>query len=278
MNLNLLNPQLRDASVYEKITRQDECIGYDNALFYVISGDVSATVGGAKISHLGPGHLLYIPRGTVYRLKSKYVKLAVFRFDLTYREGISYDRISPVEPALFDPSSLDDMIFPPFDKVIHLENMEAERDGIIRMCNVFTSKEGSYLSELSARLKLLLLLIAETSDDNALPRAMVEALDDYIRNNIDDEISNTEIGAIFGYHPFYVSRLLKDKKGQTLHQYIISQRLKLAKQLLSLTDHPISEVGEACGFSDPSYFTKTFRQIFGMTPKEYRNSFKEDFI
>ena len=32
------------------------------------------------------------------------------------------------------------------------------------------------------------------------------------------------------------------------------------------------------GFTDASYFTKTFRQTFGMTPKEYRNKFKEEFI
>ena len=72
----------------------------------------------------------------------------------------------------------------------------------------------------------------ENKSENALPTRMVENLDNYIRENYSEEISNTEIGAIFGYHPFYVSRMLKDKKGITLRQYIISYRFKAAKKLL----------------------------------------------
>ena len=107
---------------------------------------------------------------------------------------------------------------------------------------------------------------------------MVEELAGYIRENVSDEISNTEIGAIFGYHPFYVSRMLKDRKGMTLRQYIIAYRLKMAKRLLELSGKSAAEIAEACGFTDASYFAKTFKSAFGMTPKEYRNSFKDDFI
>ena len=103
-------------------------------------------------------------------------------------------------------------------------------------------------------------------------------IDNYIRDNCSDEISNTEIGAIFGYHPFYVSKVLKDKKGQTLRQYIISYRLKAAKRALELTDKSAAEIAEENGFTDASYFAKTFKAAFGITPKDYRNKFKEDFI
>ena len=118
----------------------------------------------------------------------------------------------------------------------------------------------------------------ELSDEHSLPSRMVEALDSYIRENVGDEISNTEIGAIFGYHPFYVSRMLKDKKGMTLRQYIIAYRLKAAKRMLELTKKSMAEIAEETGFTDASYFTKTFRQTFGMTPKEWRNKFKGEFI
>ena len=107
---------------------------------------------------------------------------------------------------------------------------------------------------------------------------MVENLDKYIRENVGDEISNTEIGAIFGYHPFYVSKVLKEKKGQTLRQYIISYRLKSAKKMLEVTAKSVGEIAEECGFTDASYFTKTFKSVMGITPKEYRNQFKDEFI
>ncbi len=279
MDFNLLNPIVRDASIYERITRREECVGYDCCLIYVISGDISVSVGGQKLGHLGAGHLLYVPAGTPYRMKGQYIRMAVIRFDPTVANPMPEERLPAVRVENFKPELVHDVSgLYPFDKPLHLTDMEAERDGLIRMCNIFTSAEGNYRAELSAHLKLILLRIAETADENALPARMVEALDEYIRNNITDEISNTEIGAIFGYHPFYVSRVLKDKKGQTLRQYVITHRLKLARRLLELTDRPVAEVAEECGFSDASYFTKTFRQTFGMTPKDYRNRFKEDFI
>lgn len=279
MDFTRLNPVVRSVSLYEKINRKDECIGYDSRLIYVVSGDISATVGGEKLGHLSAGHLLYIPAGTPYKLKGQYLRAVIITFDPTDDEPLPSERIKPVATAEFDSArchSTKDCA--PFDRPLHIEDFEAERDGFIKMVNLYTSAEGSYLAELSAKVKLVLLKIAETTDDNALPSRMVEALDEYIRENVGDEISNTEIGAIFGYHPFYVSRVLKDKKGQTLRQYIIAYRLKLAKSLLEHTGKEISEIAEECGFTDASYFTKTFRQTFGMTPKDYRASFKDDFI
>jgi hypothetical protein len=74
--------------------------------------------------------------------------------------------------------------------------MESERDVFIRMANIFTSAEGHYRAQISAMFKLILLKVMETADENALPARMVEELDNYIRDNVAEEISNTEIGAI----------------------------------------------------------------------------------
>lgn len=279
MDLQMLNPIVRSVSLYERINRKEECVAYDSRLIYVVSGDVAITAGGEKLGHLTAGHLLYIPAGTPYKLKGQYIRAVVIAFDPTDDTPSPGERIAPVLTQDFDPSLCHSTAsIPPFDKIIHLEDMEAERDCFIRMSNLFTSAEGCYLAELSALVKLELLKLAETADEDALPARMVEALDEYIRENISDEISNTEIGAIFGYHPFYVSRVLKDKKGQTLRQYIISYRMKLAKRMLELTDKSVAEIAEECGFTDASYFTKTFRTLMGVTPKDYRAKFREDFI
>ena len=279
MDFTRLNPVVRSVSLYEKIGRSEDCVGYDCRLIYIVSGDLSANVGEKKFSHMGPGNLIYIPAGVKYRLKSKYMRAVVITFDLTDDNPAPEERILPVAAADFDESlchKLEDLA--PFDKYIHIEDMEAERDTFIRMANIFTSAEGQYRAQISAMLKLILLKASETADENALPARMVEELDAYIRENCSDEISNTEIGAIFGYHPFYVSKLLKDKKGITLRQYVIGYRLKLAKRMLELTDKSAAEIAEICGFTDASYFAKTFKGAFGESPKEYRNRFKEDLI
>ena len=279
MNLTYLNPVIRTISQYERINRTEECVAYDSRLLYMVSGDVTAVVGGVKLGHLSPGHLVYIPAGTPYKLKGQYLRLVVITFDPTADKPEPCDRLAPVPTAEFDASLLHSVAeLSPLDKMIHIEDMESERDTFLKLVSLFTSAEGSYRAQSSAILKQLLLKVIETVDENALPARMVEALDSYIRENAGDDISNTEIGAIFGYHPFYISKVLKDRKGTTLRQYIIAYRLKLAKKLLDESGKSVNEISEECGFNDPSYFTKTFKNAFGMTPKDYRNLTKEDFI
>ncbi len=279
MDFRRLNPVVRSAGIYERINNSEFCIAYDARLIYVISGDITLQVEDEKKQHLGPGNLVYIPAGVKYKLKGKFLRAAVFTFDPTADMPEPLERLVPASVESYDESLahiIEDSA--PFDKVMLLEDIEAERDKFIRMCNIATSAEGEWRAEISAELKLILLKLAETQSDNALPLRMVESLDAYIRENCSEEISNTEIGAIFGYHPFYVSRMLKEKKGITLRQYIISYRFKAATRMLELTDKSIGEIAEETGFTDASYFAKSFKATFGITPKEYRNKFSDDFI
>ena len=278
MDFLRLNPYIRSVSLYEKAPIGGECVAYDERLIYVVSGDLTATVGGEKLGHLSVGNTLFIPRGVPYKLKGKYTRMVVITFDTVRDEAMPEEIIHPTTPEEFERERMGNMPESPFDKVIRLDDMEAERDNFIRMANVFTSAEGNYRAELSARFKLFLLKIAEASDEHSLPMRMVENLDSYIRENCHDEISNTEIGAIFGYHPFYISNVLKETKGMTLRQYIIAYRLKLSKRMLRETEKTTGEIADECGFTDASYFTKTFKAAFGETPKEYRNKFKDKFI
>lgn len=279
MDLTRLNPVVRSAGIYERINNSTPCRAYDSRLIYMISGDLAVGIGEEKKFHIGPGNLLYIPAGVKYSLKSKYMRAAVITFDVTSEKPLPEDRIPPASLESFDPMLAH--VFPdvsPFDRVLKSEDMESERETFIRICNLATSAEGAFRAQISAELKLILLKLRETESDDALPTQMVEALDAYIRDNCGEEISNTEIGAIFGYHPFYVSRMLKEKKGITLRQYIISYRFKAAKRMLELTDKSIGEIAEQTGFTDASYFAKSFKATFGVTPKEYRAQFSEDFI
>ena len=278
MEFSKLNPFIRTAGVYETIGNSEECRAYDSRIIYMISGDITVNIEDEKKFHLSVGNVLYIPAGVRYKLKGQYLRAAVITFDLTADHCDISERIPPLATAEFDEEKMHVASITPFDKVLRLDDMESERDTFIKIGNIATSAEGAWRSEVSAMLKLILLKLAETVSENALPARMVEALDEYIRENCSDEISNTEIGAIFGYHPFYVSRVLKEKKGITLRQYIISYRLKAAKRMLELTKKSIAEIAEENGFTDASYFTKTFRQSFGLTPKEWRNKFKEEFI
>ena len=253
--LDKLNPKIHTAAIYDrknKRAKRPQRPSDDARLFYIFSGDPSLAVGEDKPVHLASGSLVYIPAGIPFALKGQYLRAAMIAID-------------PITEA-------------PFDKIIRIEELESVWDEVERICELFLAGDEYSAAKAEAYLKLLLIKVAEVSNESALPLRMTETLDEYIREHAGEEISNTEIGAIFGYHPFYVSTVIKEKRGMTLRQYVISYRLKLAKNLLEFTDNTIAEIAEETGFTDASYFTKSFKAAFGETPKDWRAKVKEEFI
>ncbi|WP_281989272.1 helix-turn-helix domain-containing protein [Aquimarina aggregata] len=54
------------------------------------------------------------------------------------------------------------------------------------------------------------------------------------------------------------------------NNYITDQKLKRAKELLRITEMPVSEIAYGVGFNDPLYFTRIFKKKIGGSPTEYR--------
>lgn len=78
-----------------------------------------------------------------------------------------------------------------------------------------------------------------------------------------------------GMNASYISRLFKQRTGQTITDYLISIRITEAKKLL--LDHPDLknyEIADRVGYSDPVYFNKLFKKMCGMTPKEYKGRYR----
>ena len=277
MHLDKLNPIIYSAAIYDRSSkrpRREERVAYDSRLFYVFSGEISCTVNGEKPIHLTAGSLVYLPAGTRCAFRGQYMRVAMIAFDPMG------ERRAPTSPVPYAEAKRELCCYAdaPFDKVIHLGELESVWSEVERICDLAIRADEYSMAKAESLLKLLLVKIAEAADAKALPLRMTEELDEYIREHAGEEISNTEIGAIFGYHPFYVSTVIKEKRGMTLRQYVISYRLKLAVSLLEHTDKTIAEIAEETGFTDASYFTKSFKAAFGETPKEWRTKCAEDFI
>ena len=58
--------------------------------------------------------------------------------------------------------------------------------------------------------------------------------------------------------------------------FVSEYRISQAKRMLRSTDRRVYEIAEQTGFSDTKYFSKVFRDSTGMTPREYRESQKQD--
>lgn len=67
-----------------------------------------------------------------------------------------------------------------------------------------------------------------------------------------------------------MSRVYKLKKGKNLFDTILNLRIEAAKDYLINTDKRTYEISELVGVEDASYFSKMFKKITGLSPKEYR--------
>ena len=99
---------------------------------------------------------------------------------------------------------------------------------------------------------------------------------EYINNNISDSKLSVEHLAdelLVSRSKLY--RKIKALTGDTATEFIRKIRLEKANELLEKTDLTVSEIGYKVGFSSPSYFTKCFKNHFGIIPKEIRRSSRE---
>ena len=70
--------------------------------------------------------------------------------------------------------------------------------------------------------------------------------------------------------PSYLSSLFHRETGQTIACHINHKRLNAACHLLANTRLQVQTVAQLSGFSDPNYFSKRFKQQYGVTPAQYR--------
>lgn len=78
-------------------------------------------------------------------------------------------------------------------------------------------------------------------------------------------------------NPSYLSTLFKKETGSTLTEYVNQKRIEHAVFLLNSSSLQIQMIAQYSGIPDVNYFTKTFKKIIGITPKEYRDKITNPF-
>ena len=101
-----------------------------------------------------------------------------------------------------------------------------------------------------------------------LPRAKLQRAIDFILNHLSDDLLLEAIAQEVGMSKYHFTRLFKQSTGLSPYQYVIQSRIEHAKMLLLDGNLKISEISAAVGFSDQSQFTRQFKRLVGVTPKE----------
>ena len=93
----------------------------------------------------------------------------------------------------------------------------------------------------------------------------------YIKQNIDKDLSVSELADRAAMNPEYFTKLFKKRTGFNLKEYIDREKMETAKMLLHSTELSITMVADHVGYADYNSFTRRFKQIVGCAPMEFRN-------
>ncbi|CAH9050511.1 HTH-type transcriptional activator RhaS [Pseudoalteromonas sp. CIP111854] len=104
----------------------------------------------------------------------------------------------------------------------------------------------------------------------------IEAPVEYIRAHYHRHISIEELAQLAHLSVSALERRFKKHLAKTPNQFINEIRLENARKLLVETRLPVSQVAYQCGFSEPSYFSKQFRRLFGEIPSQLRKELRKE--
>jgi transcriptional regulator GlxA family with amidase domain len=93
---------------------------------------------------------------------------------------------------------------------------------------------------------------------------------EFVDVHISRGIGISELACLAGLSQFHFIRAFKHSVGFSPYQYVLSERISVAKELLSKRDLSIADVALAAGFSDASQLNRVFRKLTGITPTAFR--------
>lgn len=159
--------------------------------------------------------------------------------------------------------------------LIGADNAEEIRYGVMRAQLLFAENAARNEGLLSAYGNLIAALVAAyASADGYSPvvRSVLDDLEKHIGNSA-YSLENFIRSLPLNYD--YVRKLFKKEVGATPHEYLTHRRMQRAKTILlsgvtnRYSNYSVTQIAEACGYLEPLYFSRVFKQYYGVAPSHY---------
>ena len=242
-------------------------------IIYVRSGFLTVSISGK--SYIGKtGDAFVVSPGNLHLMGSQTgtVDYYTFLFPLKY---ISFRTDDMLDEKLLEPLNSGHLMICPRVKDTAKELCE-------QLIKIYEAKNDESESKITTQVRTKIILLQfilemwkkgfvienDTSGRNIVEKEMVS----YIQQNFTGKISLKEFGEQFHLSEKYISRYFKEHFHITLSQYITYLRLENAKQLLQDTDLSVTETAMQSGYQNVSYFIRSFKKTYGISPLKYRNS------
>lgn len=124
---------------------------------------------------------------------------------------------------------------------------------------------------------LLACLMAESwqpvsrRDQHRAARRDVAPVRAFLEEHCAEKLTLESVAEHFFLNKHYLARLFKEQYGISVNSYLTQVRITRAKQMLRFTDRTIAAIGAECGLEDANYFSRIFKKVEGVTPRQYRD-------
>ncbi len=92
----------------------------------------------------------------------------------------------------------------------------------------------------------------------------------YIRMHLGEDLGLRTLARRMGISPNYLCAIFKEREKRSLGDFIEKSRMEKAAYLLETENTRANEIAKRVGYRNPSYFSRVFRESYGMTPLHYR--------
>lgn len=96
----------------------------------------------------------------------------------------------------------------------------------------------------------------------------------FMEQNFQNDISVEDIAATCGLNRSYFGKIFKEELGKSPQEFLLSYRMIKAAELLKLTRLSIGDVSNAVGYVNQLHFSRAFKNIYGLSPRDWRNQNK----
>ena len=167
---------------------------------------------------------------------------------------------------------------PRYFRVHNTFEVQALFDEILSLHALPKSKEMLLYGKLLTLLSLLLDEARAPQGAESFKYSAVFHAKEFIKKHFREPIKLCDLAKEVNLSPNYFHTLFSEVTGMTPHDYLMEYRLRIAKELLSTTPLPLSEIAERCGFGNQQYLSIIFKKTIGMPPKAYRIHCGRDYL
>jgi AraC family transcriptional regulator len=105
---------------------------------------------------------------------------------------------------------------------------------------------------------------------SGLGSARLRRIKELVHAKMEDDLSLDEMAQAVGLSTAHFARMIRKSTNETPHQFVLRQRLDRAKAMLRAPEARVLDVAIACGFKTQQHFAQVFRDVWGVSPTEYR--------